>query len=253
MINKTLKRTLLCLASLLCLTAGAQEYDSELQLSDEETVCWYRICNAAPGMDVYAMTDLNSALDGEGHDDLWRSSIYLMPTEAEDYHSQWKLTAADDGKVLLTNRATGLAIGNRSASIGNINVTMLASRGGAQGFTITALGDNAFSLQSIEDDGVNRCLALAEKDGDAISYPETGASTSVIGWKFFPVEIETSIGSIDAGRPLIQVKNRRISVKGCPVWQLYNVEGEEMPCTVSLPAGIYMVKMPQKSLKVLVQ
>ncbi len=251
MFHHTIKRTLWSIILLASLPTGAQEYDPQPQLSDNGTNYWYRICNAAPGMDTYAMTDLNAVLDDEDHDDLWRPFISLMPTEAEDYHSQWKLTAADDGKVLLINRATGLAIGNSSASIGNINATMLASRGGAQGFTITALGDNAFSLQSIEDDGVNRCLALAEKDGDAITYPETGASTSIIGWKFFPVEIETGIAGAKESLPYIYIRNRRIEVKGCAGWQLFNAEGEEMPRTVSLPAGIYLVKTPQKTVKIL--
>ena len=251
MIHKNLKRTLWSLVLLMSLPAGAQDLDSEPQLSNEETVYWYRICNAASGMDNYAMTDLNALMDGEDHDDLWRPAIYLMQTDTEDYHSQWKLTAAEDGKVLLTNRGTGLMIGNASVSVDNINVTQLTPKG-AQGFTLTALGDNAYSLQSIEDDGVNRCLAMAEKNGEAIIYPESGESTSVIGWKFFPVEIETGIGTMKASHPVIQVKDRRIAVKGCTGWQLFNAKGEEMPRTVSLPAGIYMVRMQQKSVKVLV-
>lgn len=251
MTYKALKQTLWCLTLLVSLPAGAQDLDSEPQLSNEETVYWYRICNAAPGMDNYAMTDLNALMDGEDHDDLWRPAIYLMQTDTEDYHSQWKLTAAEDGKVLLTNRGTGLMIGNASVSVDNINVTQLTPKG-AQGFTLTALGDNAYSLQSIEDDGVNRCLAMAEKNGEAIIYPESGESTSVIGWKFFPIEIETGIGTMKASHPVIQVKDRRIAVKGCPGWQLFNAKGEEMPRTVSLPAGIYMVRMQQKSVKVLV-
>ena len=99
---------------------------------------------------------------------------------------------------------------------------------------------------------MNRCLALAEKDGETLIYPETGESTSVIGWKFFPVEIDTNIGSTKAGSPIIRVAGKRISVSGCSEWQLFSSEGEEMPRTVSLPTGVYMVKMPQKTVKVLI-
>ena len=44
----------------------------------------------------------------------------------------------------------------------------------------------------------------------------------------------------------------RIFVKGCPEWQLFNASGEEMPRTVALPTGVYLVKMGQKSIKVLI-
>ena len=236
------------------LSLAAQEFDSELQLSDEETVCWYRICNAAPGMDGFAMTDLNpTEEDGEEHDDALRMGVYLLPTETEDTHSQWKLTAGEDGKVIITNRATGSQIGNTSNNIGNLNLTGFNLSSHAQGFTITPLGNYAFKLEGTEDDGVNRCLAFADRDGEALAYPETDESTSIIGWKFFPVEIETGIGSAKASHSVvISVKNKRISLSGSTDWQLFNISGEEMPRTVSLPTGVYLVKMPQKSVKVLI-
>ena len=254
MIYRTLRRVFMGIAMLAPLSLAAQEFDSELQLSDEETVCWYRICNAAPGMDSYAMTDLNPTEDsGEEHDDALRMGVYLLPTETEDTHSQWKLTAGEDGKVIIINRATGSQIGNHSAISGDHNFTWLTFSHDAPGFTVTSLGDYAFKLEGVEDDGVNRCLALAERGGEALAYPETGESTSIIGWKFFPVEIETGIGSAKASRPVvISVKNKRISVSGSTDWQLFNISGEEMPRTVSLPTGVYLVKMPQKSVKVLI-
>ena len=242
------------IAMLAPLSLAAQEFDAELQLSDEETVCWYRICNAAPGMDGLAMTDLNLAEEGgEEHDDALRTAVHLLPTATEDTHSQWKLTAGEDGKVIITNRATGSQIGNISSNTGDLNLTQLNFSSNAPGFTITSLGDNAFKLEGVEDDGVNRCLALAERDGEALAYPETGESTSIIGWKFFPVEIETGIGSSKAnGSVVISVKKGRISVAGSTKWQLFNASGEEMPRTVSLPTGIYLVKMGEKAIKVLI-
>ena len=252
MIYRTFRNLFCAFGLLIALSAGAQEFDSELQLSTD-IIYWYRICNATPGMEGYAMTDLNAtAFDGEEHDDALRLAVYLLPTETEDYRSQWKLTAGEDGKVIITNRATGSHISNTSAQNSNLNVTWLTFSSDAQGFTLTDLGDNVFKLESVEDDGVNRCLALADKDGEALSYPESDESSSVIGWKFLPVEIDTSIGSAKTGGYVICVKGKHISVSGCPEWQLFNVAGEEMPRTTSLPTGVYMVKMPQKTVKIFV-
>ena len=171
MINKTFKHVLLGFSLMASLSAGAQEFDSELQLSgNNDVVYWYRICNAAPGMEGYAMTDLNGAVDGEDQEDVLRLAVCMIPTETGDYRSQWKLTAGEDGKVILTNRATGSQISNHSGGNGNHNVTWLTLSGDAPGFTFTSLGDNAFKLESVEDDGVNRCLALADKDGEALTY-----------------------------------------------------------------------------------
>ena len=244
----SLKRLFMGLALLTSLSASAQEFDSELQLSSD-VVYWYRICSAVPGMEGYAMTDLNGEVEGEDHEDALHLAVYMLPTETEDYRSQWKLTAGEDGKVVITNRATGFQISNTSQSDGDHNLTWLTASG-APG--VTSLGDYAFKLESVEDDGVNRCLALADRSAEAITYPEAGESTSAIGWKFFPVEIDTGIGTMQAGRTVVQVMKGRIFVKGCPEWLLFNASGEEMPRTVALPTGVYLVKMGQKSIKVLI-
>ena len=251
MIYKTFRNVFMGFVLLAPLSAGAQEFESELQLSNDETVYWYRISNASPGMDGYAMTDLNGIVDGEDHEDVLHFAVYLLPVETEDIRSQWKLTAGEDGKVILTNRATGSQISNHSA--GDYNITSLSSSGwNASGFTLSSLGDNAFKLESVEDDGVNRCLALAERGSEALTYPESGESTSIIGWKFFPVEIEDAIGSAKGSGTTIRVTGKRISVSGCSDWHLFNAQGEEMPRTTRLATGVYVVKMPQKTVKVLI-
>ena len=108
-------------------------------------------------------------------------------------------------------------------------------------------------LQSVEDDGVNRCLAMAEQDTDPLTYPDANESTSVIGWKFMLVEsVLTGIGSAEAGRPVIRVANKRVHVNGCPEWQLFNSQGEEMSRTTTLAVGVYLVKTPKEVFKVMV-
>lgn len=247
MTHKSFRKVFIGFCLLASMPAGAQESEQELQLSNAETTCWYRIVGASAGMDGYAMTDYNGMTDAEEE----FTTVFLLPTETESHHSQWKLTAGEEGKVILTNRATGNQIGNHSAATGNHNITSLTPSG-APGFTITSLGDNAFKLESVEDDGVNRCLALADISGEAISYPETDESTSAINWKFFPVEIQTGISTTEAGPAIIQVKDKRITVSRNTGWQLFNTQGEEMPRTVRLQTGVYMVRTQQGTVKVLI-
>lgn len=246
MTYKSLKRLFLSACLLAPLSAGAQEFDSELQLSTDITY-WYRICSAASGMEEYAVTDCSELVQDTDF------PIQLLQVETDNQAAQWKLTAGTDGKVNIVNRATGKSINN--VSVNNepetnfFNATQLTTET-APGFTVTSLGDCAFRLESVEDDGVNRCLALTNLNGEALTYPETAESTSIVGWKFFPVEIDTGIGSAGAGRTIIQVKNKRISVTGCSEWQLFNAKGEKMPRTVALPTGVYLVKMLQRTVKV---
>ena len=70
----SLKRLFMGLALLTSLSASAQEFDSELQMSTD-IVYWYRICSAVPGMEGYAMTDLNGEVEGEDHEDALRMGV----------------------------------------------------------------------------------------------------------------------------------------------------------------------------------
>ena len=254
MIYKTIKLILLSSALLASLSAKAQNIGSEPTLSTDEEIYWYRISGAAPGMEGYAMTDLSTtATESEGQDEDLRMAVFMLPTETDDVRSQWKLTPGEDDKVILTNRSTGFQISNHSRQSDKHNVTWLTVSADAPGFTVTSLDNDTFKLESVEDDGVNRCLAIAETSGEALSYPESDESTSAIGWKFFPVEIETGIGSAKTdGAATIRVKGKRIFVSGCSEWHLFNAQGEEMPRTTALATGVYLVKLPQKAVKVLI-
>lgn len=247
----THKNVLWCFILLLPMIAGAQEFESEIHLWDplneNETTYWYRICNALPGMEEYAITDCSE------EDELFPAQ--LLQTEEKDYKSQWKLKAGENGKVILINRATGQELDGSSVDMGNCNATLIMPEGTSTGFTMTALGNNAFSLQSVEDDDVNRCLALADKDGKPTTYPTENESSSVIGWKFIVMEISSwdGIGTDKVRKTVISVSGKRISVSGVSKWQLYNAQGEEMPRTTKLAPGVYMVKLPQETVKVRIQ
>ena len=93
----SLKRLFMGLALLTPAWLAGQEFDSELQLSSD-VVYWYRICTAAPGLDGFAMTDVNT---GSASDD-YQNMAFVLPTETDDIRSQWKLTAGEDGTGMST-------------------------------------------------------------------------------------------------------------------------------------------------------
>ena len=243
--HQTIRDVLLGAGLLLSLIASAQKFDSELHLSSEKDVYWYRIVNALPGMEEFAVTDFSE------EDELCPAQLFK--TEESDQKSQWKLTARADGKIVITNRATGQELDGTSVNMGNYNATLIMPEATSFGFTITSLGDNAFKIESVEDDDVNRCLAVVDMDALPISYPEENLSTSVIGWKFLPVEIDsqTGIGTAQSTKSVIRVTNKRISVSGAK-WQLFNAQGVEMPRTTRLATGVYMVKIGEKTVKIFV-
>lgn len=236
---------LLGVTLLSVLSAGAQQFASELKMSTEEAFYWYRICNASFGMQDYVMTDCSNENDV--------IQVQLLQTEMTDEKSQWKLTTAGkDGKVVLTNRSSSLQLGGISLNIGDHNSTRLTING-SQGFAITPLGEDAFSLKCIEDDGVERSLALAERDSPPLIWPEENFSSSVIGWKFMLVDTnDTGINNADS-EVSVHVEGKCVFVSGSPKWQLYNTQGEEIHRDTMLSAGIYLIKTHKEVVKVMIR
>lgn len=239
------KGIIISLFLLLALPIKGQDFASELQMSTEGTIYWYRICNAVPGMQDYVMTDCSS------QDIIYQ--VQLQKTAIDNEYSLWKLTAVgDDGKVVLVNRATGLLLGGRSFDQGDHNPTGLITNG-SHGYTITSLGDNAFSLQGVEDDGVERCLSLAERDTPAFIWPERNLSTSAIGWKFLLVDSNTTGIFGTKTKSSVHVIDKRIVVNGSSRWQLFDILGREIPHDQVLAAGIYLLKTSNEAVKVMIR
>lgn len=242
--HHTIKDVLWSVCILFPLGATAQGFDTELRISNSEDTYWYRISSALPGLETYAVTDYSDK------DELCPAQ--LLPTEEADPKSQWKLIAGAEGRIILVNRGTGQELDGKSVSMDNFNATMIMPAGTSSGFQVTALGESVFQIESVEDDSINRCLAVADMDALPIAYPQENLSTSAVGWKFQPVEVEseTGIGSPANSRTVIRITDKRISLNSGIKWQLFNARGEEMPRTIRLITGVYLVKVGEKTVKV---
>ena len=217
------------------------------QVSSEDTTYWYRITPAQETLKSYAMTDASNT-DGI-------AQLVMLATDDTEELSQWKITetsgSEDEKLYVITNRSTGMMIQARSVNIGNHNATQLTLDDENNMFNISEIADGAYRIQSTENDGVERALAIADCNGAALAWPTEGElATSPVAWKFVLVEEVITGLNEAAADTAIRIANHRISVKGAKDWQLFNVLGEEMPRTTDLPTGTYIVKVGNKTFKV---
>ena len=224
-------------------TAWAQDW----QVSNDDATYWYRITPAQETLKSYAMTDASNT-DGI-------AQLVMLATDDTEELSQWKITEANglgnEKFYIITNRKTGMMIQARSVNIGNHNATQLTLDDENNMFNISEIVDGAYRIQSTENDGVERALAIADCNGAALAWPtESELATSPVAWKFvLAEEVITGLNGA-AVDTAIRIANHRISVNGAKDWQLFNILGEEMPRTTDLPTGTYIVKIGDKSFKV---
>jgi len=125
----------------------------------------------------------------------------------------------------------------------------------------TAFVANDFAVLKLTD---GRSVNIKPTDVNALHAQESGAhmvnwagdAGSASAWMFeFVVEtpkVVTSTGATDASYRVV-VRDRVISVEGADRFEVYSLTGQRLAHNVVLPAGVYIVKAPQFTVKVLVR
>lgn len=99
---------------------------------------------------------------------------------------------------------------------------------------------------------------IRQKDDTATDVPVdlTTISGDTVGWLVVSDNIEnpTGINETTENKSVnIYVNNKQIVVEGEPIYEIFNVNGQKMNKEARLNNGLYLVKTPQKVVKVLVQ
>ncbi|MDR2683469.1 MAG: hypothetical protein LBB64_06345, partial [Dysgonamonadaceae bacterium] len=177
----------------------------------------------------------------------------------DDHSQQWKIVshpaASESGQVDFVNRATGRTIGTQT--VYNDRFYYLQAITGApagEGWQIRSLNNGLYEIASGASTAAWYWNAAA---GDESPHVYSGSPDKEQGfaWQFSLVE-EFIPGLRQPEMPAgvrISVQDRVIRVEGVASYTIINIYGMHMPTHQPLPAGVYLVNIPDKTIKVLVK
>ncbi len=115
-----------------------------------------------------------------------------------------------------------------------------------------AIGDNYAAGKGIY---VNTSGNLSwDNAGSATATSGLYSKTTETRWKFVPVDDQTAIVEIEKDKFVTWVENGLVKHTGtCDSFKIYNTSGCELSINSKLSSGIYIVKLDQKTIKVIVK
>ena len=225
-------------------------YDEGFEVQNDQEVTYYNVqscCSSLQG--DYVLVDNTSSVDS-------KYNFILGQSDDSNLASQWRLVRQSDMTVAIINRATGNCISTNLQPVGEFNIPDADGKELAQsGYNISKISDdNQFILSSVGEDGFTRYLnaaVLAEEpakiDFDNLTYSE-------FAWTF--AKKGTEVGINEAASPAeasVTVDGGMIRVSEGADYNIYTVDGVEMPKNVQLAKGVYLVSVQGKTVKVIIR
>ncbi|MDL2323502.1 hypothetical protein LJC52_05915, partial [Bacteroidales bacterium OttesenSCG-928-A17] len=226
--------------------------DPSVKISDDTNTTWYYITNTMEGYTNKCMTDVTALSENV------KFSVEDIDKTSE--YQQWKVlrNSADplDKKVQFVNKATNNIIQTNSVPYGlftYIQYTTTFSE--SNGWNLNYIGDKQYEISGEETDGVVRYLFAAD---ESFTFPEVyveGALNSAFSWEFVMVE-GPGVGIdpiITEDNIKVYVEDKKIVVKGTDDYRVWNIQGIQLVKDIRLSNGVYIVRLPNRSVKVLVK
>ncbi|MBP3471912.1 MAG: RICIN domain-containing protein [Paraprevotella sp.] len=221
--------------------------DFRIEFSTDGQATYYRMVSASAAHSGLCVTEAGN-------------SIYPLTLEAEneaDATQQWMLRQkggeGGTGVVELVNRHSGRALQVSSSPYGAFNLPVLGSPVDNDGWKLNYMGQSQYSIGGEEEDGIVRYLgACVETEMPPVLDGEP-VPGSAFAWKFVKAGISTAIGSVaQEEEAVVRVENGGIAVDGNVPHRVYTLDGKEVPSRIRLPKGIYLVKTPGHTTKIMI-
>ena len=232
------------LTLILFLLVSLANVSAQIKFSSGSDEFWYNLLSAKAGVENFAITETN---DGA-------FPITVAPLEADNESQQWKFVEdATTGNLYIINRKSGNQILSDSRAEDVYNATLIGLDPQNRGYKVSSIGDEQYSFSSIENDSIERYLALQELSAASVILDEENLNGSAFAWKAQEV-IPTGINEITAGSVVIYVTaDRKIIVENAVNYKVTSLAGVELPKDVSLEKGIYLVTVGNVSKKVSIE
>lgn len=236
-----MKKTSLTL--LLFLFVGLTNVGAQIKYSSGSNEFWYNLLSAKSGVENLAITEAAEGI----------FPITVAALDKNDESQQWKFVEdTSTGNLFIINRKSGNQILSDSRAEGAYNATLIGLDSLNRGFKVAQIGNEQYTFSAIENDGIERYLALQEQFAEGVVLDEENILGSAFAWKAQEI---TTTGIVEnyADGFVIYVKDRKIFVENAADYKVTTLLGVELPKETTLEKGVYVVTIGNVSKKVSIE
>jgi hypothetical protein len=219
--------------------------DTPFKTSVSTSEYWYNIISAKSGTSNLAIKD-NSNAGGA-------FPFVITTLDENDNSQQWKFIKNEaNDKMDIVNRATGLHIMTNSTPEGLFNAVMAGYFMKNTGYNFEYLGLGQYALNGLENDYIERYLALQDTQAKADSLNLSAMPNSEFSWTLKEAGFTSGINNTSEAKPAVQVVNGTIVVENATDYTVTSASGIVMPKSVKLQKGVYLVTIGKTTTKVII-
>jgi len=219
--------------------------DMPFKTSIKSNEYWYNIISAKSGISNLVIKD-NTKSGGA-------FPFILTTLDENDNSQQWKFIKNEaNGKMDIVNRETGFHILTNSTAEGLYNAILSGYFMKNTGYTFEYLGLGQYALNGLENDNIERYLALQDTQSNVDSLNLSSMPNSEFAWTLREAGYTSGITSIGTAKPVIKVLNGMISVENAQEYSVTSAEGIVMPKGIKLQKGVYLVTIGKTTTKVVI-
>ena len=232
------------LTSILFLLVSMANVSAQIKFSSGYDEFWYNLLSAKAGVENLAITETNDRA----------FPITVAPFEADNENQHWKFVEDEStGNIYIVNRKSGNQILSDSRLQDIYNATLCGLDSLNRGFKAAQIGDGQYVFSAIENDDIERYLALQELSAESVVLDEENLNSSAFAWVVKEITT-TGVEEIsDENFVICVTDDRRIIVENVANYRVRSLAGIELPKDVSLEKGVYIVTVGSVSKKVSIE
>ena len=237
---------------LVCFGLGQSKAQIYASVTDPATgeLIYYNIYSAKPEYSGKCMTDNSTAATS--------LKILISDSVAGNQYQQWemKAVAADTATYYLRNRKSHNYMQNSAVSSGDYDIVqVIGLRSKTKPYTVTFIGNGQVLISYADNNAINHYLCAADMDDDPENLYLDDVQDSRYAWYIQRVNATpTGVKNLALKDPVtVNVLNGHIVIGGTRNFSVYDMSGRLQPQYGMRMPGIYIVRTPAKSFKVLVK
>lgn len=229
-------------------------YDNTPPTVSEDKDIWYYIINRGIGYEKKCITDIEETGSGI-------VKFKLEDKSNDNFAQQWKVIKpinATNNNVHFVNRKTNNIIQTEYDFDGYFNAKSTDNIENSNGWVLTFLDLNQFSISGKDNQGITGYLNLSSNEEMFIPIPNKNEMlNSTYAWVFEEVLGESSIDGPEFADPFADIKvyveDRRIIVEGTDNYNLTHISGIRISNDSYLSPGVYLITIQGKTKSILVK